>query len=160
MVPDIRAIALTLLAMLITLSARLANASDVEAASSPLAVIETRQAGFKKMGAAMKAIVEQLKSATPDQSKMAAATQVISSFSTEPLHWFPAGTGTEAGVDTDALPNIWTDRAKFDSLATRLVAESKTLTTTMSGTDLTAIKTQVKALSEVCSTCHKSFRSD
>jgi cytochrome c556 len=91
---------------------------------------------------------------------MLAATQVINTFATEPVHWFPAGSGPASGVDTDALPHIWEDRAKFDSLANQLVAESKNLTAAMSGHDLAAIRTQVKVVADVCATCHHSFRAD
>jgi cytochrome c556 len=135
-----------------------AGASD--AAPSPQPVIETRQQGFKKMGAAMKAIVEQLRSATPDNAKMAAAAQVIASGSQEALQWFPAGTGPDAGVETDALAFIWQDRAKFDSLADKLLPETKALVAATSGTDVPAIRTQVKVVADICSTCHKSFRAD
>jgi len=108
----------------------------------------------------MKTIVDQLKTDAPDQAKMAEAAQTISAGAPQVSQWFPAGSGAEAGVDTDALPPIWTDRAKFDSLANRLVAESKSLSATLSGTDLAAAKVQVKAVADACSTCHRSFRAD
>ncbi len=108
------------------LSAASAGAAAPEDAASPQAVIETRQASLKKMGAAMKAIVEQLKSDAPDNARMAAAVQVISTGAEALPRWFPAGSGAEAGIETDALPYIWKDRAKFESLANRLVPETKT----------------------------------
>lgn len=150
-----RRTAATTLALIMTLS--LAHASDPTTASS---VIETRQQGFKKMGAAMKALNEQLKSDVPDVAKMAASAQTISSSAPQVLHWFPAGTGSEAGVDTDALDHIWKDRAKFDAIANRLVDESRKLTTVLSATDVAAVKAQAKAVGETCSSCHKSFRAD
>jgi cytochrome c556 len=140
------------------LNVRVAGASDPETASTPQATIETRQAGFKKMGAAMKLIVTQLKSDAPDSAQIATATQVIRSGAEAALHWFPAGSGPEAGSDTDALPYIWQERAKFDALANRLAAESKTLAS--SATDLAALRSQVKVVGEVCSSCHRSFRAD
>lgn len=137
-----------------------AEASDPADAQSPQAIIETRQAGFKKMGGAMKAIVEQLKSDSPDKAKMAAAAQVISAGAEAQVRWFPAGSGAEAGVDTDALPNIWKDREKFDSLSTKLIPETRNLAAAMAGTDLAAIRMQVKAVADVCSSCHRSYRAD
>lgn len=146
------------LAGFFVLGAGAAGAADP--AGSAQAVVATRQQGFKKMGASMKALVEQLKSATPDTAKMTAAVQSIAAGSPEIAHWFPVGSGPEAGVDTDALPHIWEDRAKFDSLATRLIPETKILVTTVSGNDMAAIRTQMKAVADICSTCHKSFRAD
>jgi cytochrome c556 len=148
------------LACLCTLAAGNAGASDTEESSSPQAVIETRQAGFKKMGAALKAMVEQLKSDAPDMAKIATASQVIGAGAEAQLRWFPAGSGTEAGVETDALPHIWKDRAKFDSLANQLIPASKSLTAALAGNDLAAIRAQVKAVADTCATCHRSFRAD
>jgi len=130
------------------------------ATASTQTVIEARREGFKKMGAAMKALSDQAKQAAPDLAKMTAASQTISTAAPQQFQWFPAGTGPESGIETDALEHIWQDRTKFESLASKLAGESKTLTATVAGGDLAAIKTQVKAVGEVCSTCHKSFRAD
>ncbi|MEJ1963164.1 MAG: cytochrome c [Gammaproteobacteria bacterium] len=148
------------LAALWTLSPGSPRTAVAQEAASPKAVIETRQASLKKMGAAMKAIVEQLKTSSPDTARMTAAMQVISAGAPEISRWFPAGTGPESGVETDALPHIWEDRAKFDSLATGLVAESKNLAAAISGSDPGALRAQVKVVADVCSSCHRSFRAD
>jgi cytochrome c556 len=139
----------------LALTAGLAGASD-----PPQSTIQTRQAGFKKMGAAMKLIVAQLKTDAPDTAQIAAATQVIRSGAEAALQWFPTGSGPDAGSDTDALAYIWQERAKFDALANRLVTESKTLTAAASANDVAALRSQVKAVGEICSTCHHSFRAD
>jgi len=123
-------------------------------------VIDARQSGFKKMGAAMKAVSEQLKSGTPDLAKITAAAQAISIGAREQPNWFPAGTGPESGLQTDALAHIWKDTAKFSALSGQLGTEATGFTAAVSTGDLTAIRTQFKVLSEVCSTCHKSFRAD
>jgi cytochrome c556 len=148
------------LAVLWALAAGSAGASDPDDSPSPQTVIETRQAGFKKMGAAMKAIIEQLKSDAPDNARMAAAAHVISSGAETQLRWFPTGSGAEAGVETDALPHIWKDRAKFDSIANQLIPASKTLAAAVSGSDPAAIRAQAKVVADICSTCHRSFRAD
>ncbi len=155
-----RCATLLALAGLCVLTGGSPGAAASEEPASPQAVIETRRASFKKMGAAMKGIVEQLKTDAPDNARLVTAAQVISSGAEELLHWFPAGSGTEAGIETDALPYIWKDRAKFESIANRLLPESKTLAAAISGKDLAAIRTQVKVVAEVCSSCHHSFRAD
>ncbi|MDB5972208.1 MAG: cytochrome [Hydrocarboniphaga sp.] len=149
--------ALLVLAGLSALSSGMAAAAD---AGSPQAVIEVRQASFKKMGAAMKTIVDQLKTDAPDKARMAAAALVIGSYTAEVRGWFPAGSGAEAGVDTDALPYIWEARAKFDAIADRLAPEAKTMTTVLAGDDMAAVRAQAKTLGGVCSDCHHSFRAD
>jgi cytochrome c556 len=137
-----------------------AGASAPEGSESLQTVIEMRQQGFKKMGAAMKAIIDQLKSAAPDNARMTAAAQAISSGAGEQFSWFPAGSGADDGMETDALPHIWEDRAKFDSIANQLISESKKLVVAMSGTDPAAARAQAKVVGDVCATCHRSFRAD
>lgn len=146
-------------AALAAAGAHVASALDSAAPAAP-DVIQTRQAGFKKMGAAMKLITEQLKSDAPDLAKLTAAAQAISTGAHEQPAWFPAGSGPEAGVDTDALPHIWQDAAKFTALSNQLGVESGNFSTAVASNDLAAIRTRFKALADVCSTCHKSFRAD
>jgi cytochrome c556 len=129
-----------------------ASTSELSAA----AAVEARQAGFKKMGAALKAITEQLKTGSPDPSTLAAPAQALVGFAEKVPHWFPAGSGAE----TDALPNIWTDRARFDALAKDLLAEVKNLSATLAANDLAAMKEQAKRTGAACSACHRSYRAD
>jgi cytochrome c556 len=124
------------------------------------AVIETRQAGFKKMGSAFKAITEQLKTESPSVATLAAPAEAISAGAGKLSQWFPAGSGTESGVETDALPNIWSDRAKFDALMNELVAEARSLSAAIATNDVAALRAQAKRTGGVCSSCHKSFRAD
>ena len=135
-------------------------AMTAEESTSPETIIETRKAGLKKMGAAMKVLGTQLKSGAPDNASMVAAAQTISAGAQQQSRWFPVGSGPESGIDTDALPNIWTDRAKFDATINQLVAESKNLTTVVSGNDPKTISAQVKVVGNVCGACHHSFRAD
>jgi len=158
--PRVSHAALLTLATLCVLTGRSAGASDPVTPSSPQASIETRQQGFKKIGKAMKTIVDQLKTDAPNTATMTEAAAVIDSGAPQVIRWFPAGSGPEAGIETDALPYIWKDRAKFDSTADRLVSESKKLSAVLSGADLAAVRVQAKAVGDVCSTCHRSFRAD
>lgn len=137
-----------------------AGLADDASTAAPETVIETRQQGFKKMGAAMKAIVDQLKTDAPDRARMTAAALAIGAGAEHVSGWFPTGTDADSGLDTDALPYIWKDRARFDSLAQQLVAESKALNSTMAGGDLATLKAQVKTVGAVCGNCHRSFRAD
>jgi cytochrome c556 len=142
---------------LIAIGAAIAGEAESPSAQD---VIDARQSGFKKMGAAMKAIAEQLKSGAPDLAKITVAAQAVGVGAREQPSWFPAGTGPESGLQTDALAHIWKDTSKFTALSGQLGTESGNLTAAAAAGDLTAIRTQFKVLSDVCSTCHKSFRAD
>jgi cytochrome c556 len=136
---------------------RSAGASQV---ASPQATVEARQAALKKMGAAMKVIVDQLKSAAPDTARMLEAAQLLAARAEELPRWFPAGSGSDSGIETDALPYIWQNRAKFDALASELTPASKALTSALQRNDLPAVRSQAKAVSDTCAACHRSFRAD
>jgi cytochrome c556 len=123
-------------------------------------VIEARHVGFKKMGAAMKEIGAQLKTDAPDLPKMTAAAQAIDAGAKQQPNWFPPGSGPESGAETDALPHIWKDTSKFSTLSGELATEAGNLSSALASKDVAAIRTQFKVLSDVCSTCHKSFRAD
>jgi cytochrome c556 len=154
--------AFTVVAVTLALEAgvRPVASQGVPAGSSAAAVIETRQAGFKKMGAALKALGDQVKLAAPDPAVLARAAAAIAAGAEAQREWFPTGSGPESGGETDALPGIWTDRARFDDLALKLAAESKGLVERVAGGDSAAIAAQVKAVGAACSACHKSFRAD
>lgn len=138
----------------------LALAAAPAAAPSPQAAIAARQAGFKKMGAAMKALNDQLKSGAPAKDVVENAARTVAFTAREQAKLFPAGSGASAGVKTDALPNIWTDRAGFDALMVRLAAESGKLQAVTSGGDAAAIGAQAKATGQACAACHRQFRAD
>lgn len=126
----------------------------------PKTAIATRQAGYKKMGAAMKALGSELKSGTPAKATMIAAAQTIAATAREQGKLFPVGSGPGAGVATDALPAIWTDRTTFDAQMSRLVAESGKLVAVINGGNTGAIGAQVKATGGTCAACHRQFRAD
>ncbi len=143
----------------LTLAAIVAPLSAADA-PSPQASIAARQAGYKKIGAAMKSLREQLTSAAPDKAVMLDAAQTIAATVPGQAGLFPAGSGPEAGVHTDALPLIWTDRATFDADMARLITESAKLETVAGGGDVAAIGAQVKATGAACGACHHQFRAD
>ena len=145
-----------------TAMAALSMAGSLAAAPapSPQDIVATRQAGFKKMGAAMKALNEQLKGNAPAKNVIVAAAQTIAPTAREQAKLFPAGSGPAAGIKTDALPNIWTDRGTFDAQMNKLLVESARLVTVTNGGDMNAIRAQAKATGAVCAGCHRQFRAD
>lgn len=150
---------ITILAAAMTTSALAGTlTAATPAALSPQAAITARQAGFKKMGAAMKALNEQIKSDTPAKDVMAVAARTIAVTAREQPGLFPAGSGSSAGIPTDALPNVWSDRATFNAQMNQLLAESGKLMSVAAGGDAAAIKVQAKATGAVCGACHRQFR--
>ncbi len=129
-------------------------------APTPESVIDARHAGFKKMGGAMKAMKEQLQTDAPSKPILAASAQIIAATAPGQAKLFPAGTGPASGIKTDALANIWTDRANFDAQMAKLAVESGKLVTVVASGDMTAINAQYKATGATCGGCHRVFRAD
>jgi cytochrome c556 len=120
--------------------------------------IEARQKNLKDLGAAMKTVGDQLKSGAPSLETIRPAVQTIKSHAPDLANWFPAGTGPETGVETEALARIWEDPAGFQAAHQRLVDESIKLSDVATGEDLAAIGAQVGAVGGACKNCHDSFR--
>jgi cytochrome c556 len=149
----------TALTTLLLTTAMLATSLPM-ASAAPQDTVAARKANFKKMGGAMKALMDQLKSGTPSKPAMVAAAQTINGVARGQGALFPAGTGPGSGVKTDALSAIWTQRATFDGQMTKLVAESAKLVAVTNTGDTAAITAQFKATGAVCGACHKQFRHD
>lgn len=144
----------------VALSTLMLTAMAHAGAPDPKSAIVARQEGYKKMGAAMKALKTQLASDAPDKLAMATAAATIHDTARGQGALFPPGSGAEAGVKTDALPAIWADKAKFDGAMAAMVEASGKLVTTVQDGDKDAIAAQTKALGGTCAACHKQFRQD
>jgi cytochrome c556 len=74
------------------------------------------------------------------------------------LPWAGFGPGTDNG-DTDAKPEIWTNKAKFDDYAKKLQAEMGKLAVAAKSGNLDNIKSAVNATGGTCKSCHDDFRA-
>lgn len=123
-------------------------------------VIDARQEGFKDMGAAMKTLRDELKSGNPDSAAITSAATELSVLAEKLPTWFPAGSGPESGLETDARAYIWENKEKFDALSNELMVESKALVSLASSGDKSALQKKLGTLRDNCSSCHDSFRVD
>ncbi|HSA90824.1 MAG TPA: cytochrome c [Burkholderiales bacterium] len=62
------------------------------------------------------------------------------------------------GEKSRALPEVWSQRAKFDELAQRLQAETMKLGQVARAKDEAGVKQQYAAVGKVCGACHEGFR--
>jgi cytochrome c556 len=129
-------------------------------APSAQATVDLRRANFKKMGGAMKVLKDQIASGSPSKPATVAAAQTINSIARGQAALFPAGTGPGAGVKTDALPAIWSQKPVFDAQMNKLVGESAKLIAAANTGNTAALTAQFKATGGVCGECHKQFRHD
>ena len=127
---------------------------------TPKEQIELRQGQLKKMGKAFKTISDQLKSGAPDVAAIQAAAASLPVESAGMEDWFPAGTGPEAGVKTDALPVIWEDPEDFAQKLANFRDKSGQLAAVAEGGDIAAIGDAFGATGGACKSCHDTYRED
>ena len=62
------------------------------------------------------------------------------------------------GEKSRALPEVWSQKAKFDELAQRLQSETAKLGELARAKDEAGVKQQYAAVGKVCGACHEGFR--
>ena len=135
--------------------------SAVHSHSSEIAeLIESRQASLKEMGGAMKSIRRSIRGGEADNEELVSAATLLMTKAKELPDWFPAGSGPDSGLETDALSYIWENEEKFTSAAELLITETSTLSELAEAGDTTAMGKQLLQVKDACSNCHKSFRAD
>jgi cytochrome c556 len=63
------------------------------------------------------------------------------------------------GEKSRSLPEVWTQKAKFDELAQRLQAETAKLGEVARAKNEAGVKQQFAAVGKVCGACHEGFRA-
>ncbi|WP_317930265.1 cytochrome c [Halioxenophilus sp. WMMB6] len=138
----------------------LASAATCFAASDMESLIDERQQGFKAMGKGMKALNKGLKADELNLAELAAAASAIADNAGKIDGWFPAGSGMESGVETEALDYIWKNNSKFTSITADMVTAAKALLAATEGGDAGAIQNALGEAGKSCKACHNSFRED
>lgn len=126
-------------------------------AAVPPAVAE-RQEGFKALGASFKLINDQLKTDAPDMAQIVPAAERMNVLASQIPTWFPAGTGPDDGVKTDALATVWTDPAGFSAAQARLAEATTRLQELAIAGDAAGLREHVKMVGASCGGCHDNFR--
>ncbi|WP_237449577.1 c-type cytochrome [Novosphingobium silvae] len=130
------------------------------AASPAATAVATRQANFKKMGAAMKVLKDQISSGTISRPQAVAAAKTLAATGRAQAGLFPNGSGASSGAKTDALPAVWSNRSAFDGQIKAFVAQADKMVAVAGSGDLDAVTAQFKAVGGSCASCHKQFRAD
>lgn len=127
------------------------------AATDVAAFMKARHENYEMLGANMKVLQDNFRSETPDMTAANAAAVNVKAFADAMGDWFPAGTGPDSGIESEAKANIWTDRATFDAAHAKLKDEAAKLA---AATDAAAFKAQFPATGGSCKNCHDTFREE
>jgi cytochrome c556 len=120
-----------------------------------LDIIETRQAGQDLLSgdyAGIRAVVVAKGDVKPLENPAKAMARWMRQFP----GMFPKG--SEQGHNTKALPAIWSDPAGFKKAADDLSDAADKLAQLAKAGDAEGVATQVKAVGDACSACHRTYR--
>lgn len=136
-------------------------AHDTTAATGPEPpVIKERQANFKSISKAFKAIRTQLENSSPDMAAIAVAAGDLNAAALKVEGHFPEGTSVADGFDTETLAIVWEEPSRFAEASQRLVDASAEMVELAQSGDVAAVGDQVGAIGGSCKNCHDNFRLD
>jgi cytochrome c556 len=133
-------------------------ASSQRQAGSAAEIVKVRQKGLKSLGAAFKTIRDELRGDSPDAAKIRGASADITQAAGAIDKWFPAGTGPDSGVATDAKAEVWTDPAGFATAREAFVREANKWAQLGNSGDASAWKEGAASLGQSCKGCHDKYR--
>ncbi len=146
------------IALVICLGAMAMGSGAALAQSAGAKAAAARHENFKPVGAASKALRDELAKGTPDRNALNANARKLALLSTQLPTWFPKGSGPESKFKTRAKANIWSDAAGFASASKALQVETGKFQTLAAGGDVAAIKAQYRAVGGACKACHDKYR--
>lgn len=128
------------------------------AASGTAGVIEARQDNFEQMKDANDALKREAEADSPDPAVFRENAAILVGLTANIAGGFPEGSGPQEGVETDALPEIWQNKAEFEARATALQDVLQRFTTMAAGNDMAATIAGVAEVGAACRDCHEQFR--
>ncbi|MGZ3306583.1 MAG: c-type cytochrome [Asticcacaulis sp.] len=137
----------------------LASTATAALALDAASVEKARGDYFHGLGRASKGLRDALKSDAPDMDAVRGfITQIAAAAPNLPAQ-FPAGSGPESGVKTEAKAEIWSNPAKFKQDAAGLATAAQALNAAGAKGDVAAIRTAADGLGQACKTCHSEFKN-
>jgi len=124
------------------------------------AVEKARSDYFHSLGKPAKGLRDELSKGSPDTAVLKAYYADIARIAPNLPAQFPAGSGPESGVKTEAKANIWTDGAGFKKDADALASAANALNTAAQGGNVDAVKAAYGNLGQTCKGCHETYRKE
>ncbi|HZB62180.1 MAG TPA: cytochrome c [Microvirga sp.] len=130
-------------------------ALGVTAAIAQSNVVEQRQNLMKEMGAQTRPLGGMMRGQEPfDLAKVQNGLKVFAENSRKFVTLFPES--SKNAEKTEALPTIWENKAKFESIGTKLSTDAQTALTTIK--DEASFKAEMPKVLQNCGACHNEFR--
>ncbi|MBB4039744.1 cytochrome c556 [Microvirga flocculans] len=130
-------------------------ALGVTAAIAQSNVVEQRQGLMKEMGAQTRPLGGMLRGQEPfDLAKAQASLKILAANAQKAAPLFPES--SKSADKTEALPTIWENKAKFDSIMTKLGTDAQTALASIK--DEASLKAELPKVLQNCGACHNDFR--
>ncbi len=123
------------------------------------AFMKERHHHFHEIGAAFKGVLDEFKKPDPSVAEIAKYTAVIDTLAPQVPSWFPAGTGPESGIKTQALATIWQKPDEFKKDAAAFAVAAHTINADAQAGKLDAVRADINPLGQSCKSCHETFRA-
>ena len=136
----------------------LAGTAGAQAPQAAADVVKGRQAAMMLSGVAMASIKGAIDAGQPLAGQRF-NTRALSRWAHAVPGMFPAGSGAEAGVPTNAKPEVWSDRAGFEARAADYAAAADRLAELSAGEDAAAFGAQWIAVRQTCQACHDAYKA-
>ena len=131
-------------------------ATPVRPAADPAAIIAARQAGFKLSVASFLGIKAAI-ARGDDAKSLALPASAIAGWGRVIPTMFPPAS---AGPASEALPNVWTDRAGFEAAAVAMTDAAAKLAMLAKAGDTAGVAAQFGELGKTCGGCHMKYRAE
>ena len=119
-------------------------------------IIQVRQVGLSLM-AGDYAGIRAVATAKGDVKTLENPAKAIARFAAIMPSLFPEG--TQAGFNTKALPEIWSDKAGFEKAAAALGDAATKLASAANAGDAAGVDAGIKAVGDACGACHRTYRA-
>jgi cytochrome c556 len=134
-----------------------AHAASAQPASQ---IVQERRDGLRRVGEAMEAIQANVQSRGDPRAMLPRIEQMQAFFSDNFSARFPAGTQQGApGIESRALPAIWTDFAAFQRAEQGTIQALGGLRSAAASGDAAAFQAAFQATGPTCGACHRPFRA-
>lgn len=118
----------------------------------PATAIQERKALMRTIGQTMRAAGNASGDAAVEQA------QILVDGFTRFHNLFPEG--SETGGETEAAPTIWSDRAGFEEVSNKAIAQAETVLAAAQAGDATAYTAALRGFGPTCGECHQTYRAD
>jgi len=127
--------------------------------AAPADQIRARIAAYRELGSAFKAVNDGLRGSEVQTVLIGQYARQISNHARSQYALFPAGTGPQPGVNTNAKPEIWTRAAEFRTAQDNFARAANSFLAAANGGNVNAIRSEVRKLGGTCKGCHDTFRT-